>query len=173
MNEKNYPTIHANVSLMATGGRVSFGYEGADDLSKKHIESDGNINCAKPEDLGKGPVGLEFHLLTPKVTLDGIDYDLKFEGSESVRIKEKKDRGSFFAYLLNCLLEVFQKKQGQFGGYTNPGGNPHKLKFTNQNNDGKCYKYTLRAKAQAESGGAVLWLDDDPMIQNGGGHVGL
>lgn len=174
---ESYPTICANVSLVENGGRVSFSYEGADELSKEHLNKTGpgDIDCAEPRNLGggpdkgNGPVNLEFQLQTKKVTLDGIEYNLEFVGKQSVGIREAKNEGVFS--FLRCLFEALHMMQGQFGGYTNPGGNPHKLKFMNQNNDKKEYKYTLRVRARAESGGAVLWLDDDPIIKNGGGGV--
>lgn len=169
---ESYSTICANVSLTANGKQVSFSYEGADELSKRHVDPDGNIDCAEPADLGKGPVDLEFRIQTGKLTLDGIDYEVEFAGRESIGIKEEKGSGYNLAYLLGCLLKGLNVKQGQFGGYTNPGGNPHKLRFTNRNNDKKRYKYTLRARARAESGGAVSWLEHDPIIQNGGGGTG-
>lgn len=172
MTQNSHRTIFANVSLVANEGRVSFRYEGADEPSKKHVESDGNIDCAKPADLGTGPVNLQFQLQTPKVTLDGVGYDLEFVGKQSVGIRAAKDGRAMLGYLFRCLLGVLHISQGQFHGYTNPDANPHKLRFTNLNNDGRRYKYTLRARAKADRGGAVLWLDDDPIIQNRGGGTG-
>ena len=172
MSEKNYPTIVANISLIPSGKEVTFRYEAEDELSKKHLQDNGDIDCAEPKDLGNGPVHLQFQLKTPKVTLDGIAYDLEFVGRQSVRITESKHDRALAAYLFRCLLRLARLQQSQFGGYGNPGGNPHHLRFSNLNSDGRSYKYTLRARARAEGGGAVLWLDDDPMIKNRGGGLG-
>lgn len=173
MPEKNYPVIAVDVSLIAAGGRVSFSYEGANESGKKHVKSNGNIDCAEPADLGNEPVYLQFQLQTPKITLDDIEYDLGFVGRQSVSIKEAREGRNLLPYLFRCLLKALHAWQGQFHGYTNPDANPHRLRFSNLNNDGRRYKYTLRAKAQASGGGAVVWLDDDPMIQNRGGDTGL
>ena len=172
MTDKNQPTIVANISLIPSGKEVTFRYEAEDELSKRHLQSNGDIDCAAPADLGNGAVDIQFQLKTPKVTLDGIGYDLEFVGKQSVSITESKKDRAMLPYLFRCLLRFLRMQQDQFGGYGNPGGNPHHLRFTNLNNDGRRYKYTLRARARAEGGGAVLWLDDDPMIKNRGGGTG-
>lgn len=169
MNENNCPTIVADVLLVASEGRASFGYEAGDELSKRHLQSNGDIDCASPDDLGSGPANIQFQLRTPKITLDGTDYELQFVGRESVHLSERGSGKSSLSGWIGCLLRVLRLQPAQFHGFTNPEGNPHKLRMTNRNNDGKRYKYTLRVRAHAAGGGGVRWLEHDPMIKNRGG----
>jgi hypothetical protein len=156
MTEHN-PTVHVDVKLAPAGSDASFGYQGADEKSRIHVEPNGKIDLTKKSDLNHGPIDLEFQLGTTSLALDGMDYDLEFLADKSVTIAEEGE------------TDRRAGDEPQFYGYANPGANPHRVRFSNKNNDGKKYKYTLRVKARARESGQERWLEHDPIIQNRGG----
>lgn len=154
---KHNPAVAVDVNLATANGGASFGYKGADEHSRIHVEPNGNINLTKESGLNHGPVDIEFRLGPAEITLDGMLHDLEFLGKESIAITETGNSGRHSG------------DEPQFYGYANAEGNPHRLRFSNRNNDGKEYKYTLRIRARARGTGKERWLEHDPIIQNRGG----
>lgn len=160
MSKRN-SAVSVDVNLASAESGASFGYKGADEHSRIHVEPNGNIDLTKESGLNHGPVDMEFRLGTAEVTLDGILHDLELLGEESISITESGQRGRHSG------------DEPQFYGYANVDGSPHRLRFTNRNNDGKEYKYTLRIRARPRGTGRERWLEHDPIIQNRGGGMTL
>ncbi|MGH8428136.1 MAG: hypothetical protein ACRES7_09175 [Gammaproteobacteria bacterium] len=167
---KHNATICIDVTLETNGNRVEFRYQGADETSRNHVAQNGDIDLCKSSALGRGPVDLFFRLRTAPLILEEIAYYPSFATRDSIWIVEAKCGMPVGTYRPRGIFACCGLRHPQFYGYSNPDSEPRGLRFSDRNDDGKEYKYTLRILAVGAQGSR--WLEDDPKIKNGGGGTG-
>ncbi|MDN5863957.1 MAG: hypothetical protein L0I62_01885 [Gammaproteobacteria bacterium] len=168
MNNRNGNNeINIDVTLQPSDSGVRFHYQGADDISRKHVKENGDIDLREPDDLDPGPVHLRFRIGSPEVHLDGAARRPNFAAEESIWMAEY-DRdspvGPFRERGFRGFLVLLRLQRPRFYVLRDSQSDELSLCLFNRDHDDKEYKYTLRIQVSGEAG--TRWLEDDPRIRN-------